>query len=291
MFKYFADELNKIAGITPPVTQVFRQVKKQLPPGVQLASGGLEDARGISDVDIALLHTKPSTLLSQLPAGTTVEHRDKTHSIYTVPGYERDVNLYVTSKSGVERGGFARGIAHRQTALALEHKYPDLAAQARQYKQEGMGTEPAWGKVLNLQDPYEDMLDKRKVLRAAAQADAMPKQSKNPDKVLSTGLITIGTDRPFGGMEKAIRDAAAKYESKKERGSRGEPLHVRYGPDVHYGVGTHGTHLGLRTPSGDTAHLYRNRIYTGDSKKGTTVRLSPAEQQRADQLIRELRRT
>lgn len=116
-------------------------------------------------------------------------------------------------------------------------------------------------------------------------------QDATPEKVLSGGLKQIEPERPFGGLEKAIREAAQKYKPSKARGTVGEPLHVKYGPDVHYGVGQHGTHIGVRTSKGDTAHLYRRRIYTGSAKKGIEFKLAPDEQKRADKIIRELRKT
>lgn len=92
-------------------------------------------------------------------------------------------------------------------------------------------------------------------------------------------------------ISKAVYEAAKKNKPKKGKGSRGEPLHVKYGPEVHYGVGRYGTHLAVSPRGGDTAHLYRDRIYVGNSRKGKDIPLSKKEQRRAARLIRKYRRT
>ena len=94
--------------------EIFKQVKEVLPRGVRHASGGLPDARGVSDVDISLYRKNHNNLISQLPKGTKTKNK-KTHTIYTIPGYDREVNLYATGDKTL----YQRGLQHRNVELAL----------------------------------------------------------------------------------------------------------------------------------------------------------------------------
>jgi len=143
--------------------EIFDLVSQHLPVSGQLASGGLVDARGLSDVDVAAYHPDPASLESEFPEGTVSDHRDD-RSMYQLSGYDRPVNVYVSS----DKNRAFRSLKHREIELELEKRFPDLAIQARENKASGMNTEPAWSDVLRLRgDPYEAMLDRDQVLSAA----------------------------------------------------------------------------------------------------------------------------
>jgi len=151
--------------------EIFHDVQQKLHADlaktIRHASGGLPDARNVSDVDVALHTRTPRDLLAQFPKGTTVSH-DVHRSMYAIPGYTRPVNVYATSDPALAQ----RGQRHRDTELTLASQFPQLETQARALKQQGLSTEKAWATILELPgDPYEAMLDKATVLqRAAAMA-------------------------------------------------------------------------------------------------------------------------
>lgn len=129
------------------VEEVFEQVRHLLPPGAQLASGGLEDARGLSDVDVVVLASE------EVPR------------YYTVPGYDREVNVLVTNDAAR-----LRSLVHRAVELELEEKFPQLVPAARAVKAAGAGTEAAWASVLGLSGcQYDAMADRDQVMLAAQQ--------------------------------------------------------------------------------------------------------------------------
>jgi hypothetical protein len=144
---------------------IFRQVRKQFPDlPLRHASGGLPDARRLSDVDVSLFTPSPQELLAKFPAGTTETH-DERRSVYGLPGYGRPVNIYATADPTLAR----RGVQHRNVERALAKQFPELAEKARALKQEGLGTEKAWATLLEVPgDPYEGMLQRQRVLLRAA---------------------------------------------------------------------------------------------------------------------------
>lgn len=72
------------------------------------------------------------------------------------------------------------------------------------------------------------------------------------------------------------------------RGTAREPMHIRFGQNVHYGRGKK-THIGVKTEGGP-AHFYRNRIWVGTAQKGEGRRLTAEEQARVGGLFDELER-
>lgn len=126
--------------------QVFAEVRHLLPPAAKLVSGGLEDARGTSDVDVLIYSA------------------DAEASYYSLNGFDREVNVLVTADPKRLRAEI-----HREVELELEQKFPALTLLARRAKKEGAGTEAAWAAVLGLQGcPYEAMADRDSVMLAAA---------------------------------------------------------------------------------------------------------------------------
>lgn len=186
------------AATLPSQDEIYQQVLATLPETlrqrVQHASGGLPDARGFSDVDISYHTDKPHDLLETLPQGTAAERRDDTHTIYSLPGYPRPVNLYATADPVRAQ----RALKHRTTELALAEQYPQLAELARKAKAGGLGTEKAWAKVLGAQgDPYEAMLDKDQMLTLAkALQSSKVAQHKLSRRTEFRGLkISVETDK------------------------------------------------------------------------------------------------
>ena len=127
------------------VLEVWQQVRDLLPADAKLASGGLEDARGISDVDVVLF-------------SSTAEPE-----YYSIPGYDREVNVLVTNDA--KR---LRSVVHRDVQIELEEKFPQLVPKARAAKAAGAGTEAAWAAVLCLSGcHYDAMADRSRVMAAA----------------------------------------------------------------------------------------------------------------------------
>ena len=130
-----------------PPEVIFGKVQHRLPAGACLASGGLLDARGVSDVDVIVID----------PA------RDEK---FTIHGYDRVINVKISSDPAA-----LRSVRHRELELRLELEYPAIAARAREAKASGLSTEAAWASVLVLKGcPYEAMLDADAVLETAASA-------------------------------------------------------------------------------------------------------------------------
>jgi hypothetical protein len=126
----------------------------------------MPDVGGLSDVDVSLYHPNPSQALALLPEGTTVRsQREDTGAVeYTVPGYRREINVYVTSDPDVAQ----RSVDHRRTEIALRDKFPALYQSARALKGTGHGTEQAWAETLGIKDdPYAAMRDTEAMLAAA----------------------------------------------------------------------------------------------------------------------------
>ena len=80
-------------------------------------------------------------------------------------------------------------------------------------------------------------------------------------------------------LEGIVHKALAKYEKKQSYGTRNEPVHIKYGPRVHFGLGRHGAHYGIYG-KGDAVHLYRDRIYVGNAKKGESIKITPEQSER-----------
>ena len=153
------------APVRPLRTQeeIFDDVRRKLPSGVQHASGGLPDVKRLSDVDISLYTASPDSIVKALPKGVTIKTKP-THTVYSIPGYERPVNLFVSPDKSLAE----RAVRHREIQMALRN-YPSLMEKARALKAKGMKTEPAFASALGLEgDPYEVMLDRDKVLGQAA---------------------------------------------------------------------------------------------------------------------------
>jgi 8-oxo-dGTP pyrophosphatase MutT (NUDIX family) len=143
--------------------EIYKALQGKIPTGTHHVSGGLADARGISDVDIYLPTEEHSDLLTRMPEGTTVSASSPTKTVYTIPGYGREVNLYATMDPRKEES-----IRHRATMVALAEKYPELTRRAFDLKAGGLKSEPAWAKVLGLKgDPFLAMEDTKGVLEVA----------------------------------------------------------------------------------------------------------------------------
>jgi len=186
----------KVAAI-PSQEELFQQALQVLPERIRSkaihASGGLPDAKGISDVDISYFTRHPHNLLRKLPEGTTAQQKSPEHTIYSLPGYPREVNLFATK----DRYRAGRAPAHRATQIALQEGYPDLAEAARKLKAGGLGTEKAWFQLLGATgDPYEEMMDKEKMLGLAQALQKTAKAHKLSRRTYFRGLhISVETDK------------------------------------------------------------------------------------------------
>jgi len=86
-------------------------------------------------------------------------------------------------------------------------------------------------------------------------------------------------------LEKRVRKAMLQ-PGQPGAPSRTERTHVKYGPDVHYGVGSHGSHFGVREGR-HPVHLYPDHMYIGDRKSGVEASLNEGQKKRVRQLFLE----
>ncbi len=232
----------KTAAELPSQEDIYQQVREQLPEDVraqmQHASGGLPDARGVSDVDIAYFTKRPHELLQWMPEGTTREERDPKHSIYSVPGYDRPVNFYAT----MDAAHAVRAPSHRATQLALAREYPQLAEQAHTLKTEGLGTEKAWAQLLGVEgDVYEEMMNRQKMLELAKNlGEKTAKAHKLSRRTYFRGLhISIETDKgelrhwkdPHNGESGSTKMKYPYGYIRRTKGVDGDHVDVYVGPN------------------------------------------------------------
>jgi hypothetical protein len=151
----------------PSVEAVFNEVCKDYPDLAFLhASGALEDVVGVSDVDIALLYDP--TRASALFKGIVGVKTKPTHAVYTLSGYPREVNIYVTT----DPKAYSRGATHRENELYINSKWPEYYAQAKHDKTLGITTAQAYARAIGAYglDPrevllYKDVIDECVTLR------------------------------------------------------------------------------------------------------------------------------
>lgn len=137
------------------VEETFKEFSCKFPQlDLKLASGGLSDVNGLSDVDISLCTLNYDQLDHVFIGATKYIDDHKPRVIYSFQFHGREVNVYATNDCKLAE----RALIHRRNELALNH-FDLLVAQAIILKQSNMGTEPAWARVLQLDgDPYEAML-------------------------------------------------------------------------------------------------------------------------------------
>jgi len=143
---------------------IFDDVVGELPFGCVHVSGGLADANGLSDVDILLPREISEGEVKYLPKGSWENKDGCARRLFSIPGYDREVNLYVSADPAARQS-----IRHRETMLILEKEFPELAEKARFYKGRGSRcSEKAWAFTLDLPgDPFEAMEDTESVLKIA----------------------------------------------------------------------------------------------------------------------------
>ena len=180
-----------------PATQeeIYEKVRSLLPEDAVHASGGLPDVRGTSDVDIAMIRDEHAGLEGTFPEGTTADTRED-RTIYSIPGYDRPVNVYV----GRDKARVERSVQHRKNELMLAMQYPELARQAAELKAGGMGTEEAWAQVLGLEgDPYDAMLDAAKLEEQAKLKKTASSKERMKSFLLSGSVQGVGVRKTIHG--------------------------------------------------------------------------------------------
>lgn len=138
---------------------------KDIIPNMKHGSGGLPDSKGegTSDVDICIYHEDYTNLGQYFPADTKVDNQEG-RTIYSLSGYDREVNLYCTDGDWWDNGA-----KHRETEIALNESFPELSEKAFAIKKEtGLSTEQAWAQVLSLGENYmKELFDTDKILEIA----------------------------------------------------------------------------------------------------------------------------
>jgi adenylate kinase family enzyme/8-oxo-dGTP pyrophosphatase MutT (NUDIX family) len=172
---------------------IYERLKDLVPKGTYHVSGGLPDARGISDVDMFYPTEDHTSLLASLPKGTTVTKSKPDKTIYTIPGYDREVNLFATLDPMKQES-----ILHRATMVALAKQYPELERLAFKEKATGLGSEPAWTKILGVDgDPYERMQHTEEMLEAAKRVMASRSKQASDLSVLTAEKTSASTRGGF----------------------------------------------------------------------------------------------
>ncbi|EAW33417.1 MULTISPECIES: DUF4269 domain-containing protein [Oscillatoriales] len=147
------------------IEDTFILVEERLPIlGLKLASGVPSDVRGISDVDISLVHPEPQNLLHLMPEGTLQKKRKNLP--YPAWGYQfilanRQINLTASTSIKVYDA-----VKHRELELELIRSYPSLQQSVIEIKKNTTwGTEKCWCHLLGLEgNEYEIMLNQDLVL-------------------------------------------------------------------------------------------------------------------------------
>jgi hypothetical protein len=150
----------------PTISEVFAMVTSRYPGlDLKLASGGLEDANGISDVDISFVYdpVRASGLFDQILDVKTKAN----HTIYSLGGFPREVNVFVTLDETLAM----RAVIHRENELYINKSWPGLAKEAFNYKRMGIPTEQAYAYAIGLVDidPYEGLLN-QEIINNAVKA-------------------------------------------------------------------------------------------------------------------------
>lgn len=130
--------------------QVYDKYKHVL-PNLKHGSGGLPDTKGLgtSDVDICLLYKEHASLSKYFPEDTEIDTNEG-RTVYTLKGYEREVNIYCSDGEWWDKGA-----RDRKTELTLNTRYPDLSIIAFNLKKYmGISTEEVWARILGLGENY-----------------------------------------------------------------------------------------------------------------------------------------
>lgn len=190
---------------------IFERLKDLVPKGTYHVSGGLPDARGISDVDMFYPTEDHTNLLDRLPKGTTITKSKPDKTIYTIPGYDREVNLFATLDPMKQES-----ILHRATMVALAKQYPELERLAFKEKATGLGSEPAWTKILGVDgDPYERMQHTEEMLEAAKRVMASRSKQASDLSILTaekTSSIDLLTGRMGAGKSTLLNKLRDQYD-------------------------------------------------------------------------------
>jgi len=80
------------------------------------------------------------------------------------------------------------------------------------------------------------------------------------------------TEEQLAALIKKVQQAKQVYAGQPGYVTKSEPVHKKYGPEVHYGEGKRGPHYGA-----GGLHLYKERAYAGNARAGVGRKLSPDE--------------
>tara|TARA_Y100001970_G_C14226983_1_gene856284 strand:+ start:359 stop:1477 length:1119 start_codon:yes stop_codon:yes gene_type:complete len=165
----YRKSLHKAGASFHSQDSIFDHAVESLPLGCVHVSGGLADANGLSDVDILLPREISEEEVKYLPKGSWEKESKPGRRLFSIPGYDREVNLYASADPAARQS-----IRHRETMLALEKGFPLCTEKAYAYKAAGSSSEGAWALVLDLSgDRYKAMEDTEKVLQIAEVHEAV----------------------------------------------------------------------------------------------------------------------
>lgn len=143
---------------------------------MKLASGGLMDVKGISDVDISLFHNDYEHLDHIFKNFSKKMDNKKPRVIYTTVYLGREINIYVTNDKKL----YTRALKHRDIELKL-NKFENILTLAINYKLIGNKTEPSYCLALDIKtnDPYEYLLSsQKKILDIASKRNEILEKIK-----------------------------------------------------------------------------------------------------------------
>ena len=150
------------------IEKVYSEFKAKFPASVRknfyLASGGLSELKGPSDVDIVFMVEDYMNLDHLFPNYKKEPREDKKRCYYSTKLSGREVSICASNDKAA-----LRSVKHRENELML-NTFPLITACATFLKLDGMKTEPAWAKVLGLEgDAYDAMTMPKSKLKKIAK--------------------------------------------------------------------------------------------------------------------------
>jgi len=213
-------------------------------------------------------------------------------------------NKWGLPAGGIDRGEAPRNAAARELLERTGYKVnPEALSEAGKDSKGFHLFETSSSNLTRVAKPGELGGYKTKV-RWEAQQGAEPGKSELSNVARHTRKLRSGkrievkphTRKRSGNLENRYPEIkfkrnvsrinnALKIKARRGYSTPNEPLHIKYGPKVHFGVGRHGAHFGVYG-KGPTEHFYSDRVHVGGAKKGTTYQLTPGQKKEVKGLMK-----